>query len=155
MATVAESFVCSLELRASVQLKEWCHKEIFTCRTPGTPQQSDRRSASRALTVPSQLRVSVSQYINSAVQRRAQAQLLLSEVMTQTPLQNQQGSGLWEARKLGLFADILLLFSLSYSDIVILSFQGMVVSDIFASFFCVFIICIFRRSFLWGSLSPY
>lgn len=75
MATVSEGFVCSLELRVSAQLGEWCYKEILTCITPGTPQQSDGCSASRALTLPSQLRVSVSQYINSAVQR-AQAAVI-------------------------------------------------------------------------------
>lgn len=66
--------------------------------------------------------------------------------MVQTPLQNQQGEGLWEARKPDLF---------SYPDIVIFSFQGMIGSDTFATFFYVFVICIFRNSFLWGSLSPY
>lgn len=68
--------------------------------------------------------------------------------MIQTPFQNQQGNGLREARKPDLFADVLLLFSISYSDIVILSFQGMVGSDTFASFFSVFMIGIVRNSFL-------
>lgn len=73
---MAESFVSgSLELRVWVPLRQWCHKEIFTCRTPGTPQQSEECSANRALTLPSQWRVSVSHCVNSAVQRRAQTAL--------------------------------------------------------------------------------
>lgn len=69
---MADSFVSgSLELRVPVQLREWYHKVIFIPRTPGAPQQPDGCSANRALTLPSELRVSVSQCINSAVQRRA------------------------------------------------------------------------------------
>lgn len=76
---MAESFVSgSLELRVWVQLREWCHKEIFTCRTPGIPQQSGEYSANRAPTLPSQLRVSVSQNVNSAVQRRAQTAVIVT-----------------------------------------------------------------------------
>lgn len=127
----------SLELRVWFQLREQCHKEIFTCRTPGTPQQSGRCSANRALTLPSQLRVSVSQSINTAVQRRTQTAVnCYQKVMIQTPLQNQQGDGLIEAKKPDLLAHISLLFSISYSDTFI-SGNG------WLWHFCIFLLCFY------------
>lgn len=102
------------------------------------------------------LRMSMSHCITSAVQRKdTKSSYCFLKVMIQHSLKKKSKvNGLWEARKSDPFADVLLLYNINYSDIIILSFQGMVGSDIFVTFFRVFIICTFRNEFLWGSSLP-